>query len=98
MSGQAKKGVQAGKTVDVVSGIDPRKITALTVIRDKIKNWDGQELGKIEDVVAGARYLFYECIYPVAAGIVPETRYREKDSFCKHGPASWLLPTTGGAG
>lgn len=33
------------------AGIDPRRITATTIIGDKVKNSAGKELGKIEEVV-----------------------------------------------
>ncbi len=47
----APRGVQVNRTENTAGEIDPRRISALTVIGDKVKNPEGVTLGKIAEVV-----------------------------------------------
>jgi len=44
-------GVQVVHKEDRYNEIDPRKITATTIIGNRVKNTRGEELGKIEEIV-----------------------------------------------
>ncbi len=48
---QPDGGIKIRQRDQADSGIDPRKITASTIIGDKIKDKNGNQIGKIEEVV-----------------------------------------------
>lgn len=49
--GTQPRGIRVERSDDRSGEVDPRKITTSTIIGDKIMNWNGEELGKIEEVV-----------------------------------------------
>ncbi len=46
-----RNGIKVREVKNIEFAVDPSRITALTVIGDKVKNRQGVELGKIEEIV-----------------------------------------------
>lgn len=45
------KGINVERGEETTTTLNPRKITATTIIGDKVKNREGKELGKIEEIM-----------------------------------------------